>query len=221
MAAHNRWPDLGIRAQGRLDEAQQRAVRADQLTEAERGRIIDIEAKLATVEQGRERAEAQADALQRDLDTARAEAEEAQTCRRAGAGRGGSEGQGTGGPAPAGMAGGVQKQPSWPTPVLALEANPLAQETAKQPRPGMVERGIRVERRINTARDSLPGERDGLPAGSLGGLPVDPQADENREPPQCWVTRWWTKRGAPYGGWCHPRRHLQPDQVRWEPEPVL
>ena len=66
---------------------------------------------------------------------------------------------------------------------MALEANPMAQETAKQPRPGMVERRIRVERRINTARDSLPGERDGLPAGSLGGLPVDPQADENREPP--------------------------------------
>ena len=53
----------------------------------------------------------------------------------------------------------------------------MAQETAKQPRPG------RVEQRINTARDSRPGERNGLPAGSLGGLPVDPQADENREPP--------------------------------------
>jgi hypothetical protein len=36
----------------------------------------------------------------------------------------------------------------------------------------------------------------------------------------CWGTRWWTKRGAPYGwccGWCHPPDHLQPDQVRWEP----
>ena len=51
------------------------------------------------------------------------------------------------------------------------------QEEKIQPRPG------RVEHRINTARDSLPGERNGLSAGSLGGLPVDPQADENREPP--------------------------------------
>jgi len=41
----------------------------------------------------------------------------------------------------------------------------------------------RVERRINSARDSLPGERNGLPEGALGGLPADPQGDENRDPP--------------------------------------
>jgi len=29
----------------------------------------------------------------------------------------------------------------------------------------------------------LPGERNDLPAGALGGVPVDPQGDENREPP--------------------------------------
>jgi len=40
-----------------------------------------------------------------------------------------------------------------------------------------------VEKRINTARDALPGQRDGLPAGTLGGLPPDPQGDENRDPP--------------------------------------
>ncbi len=41
----------------------------------------------------------------------------------------------------------------------------------------------RVERRIASARDSLPGERNDLPEGALGQLPVDPQADENRRPP--------------------------------------
>jgi hypothetical protein len=41
----------------------------------------------------------------------------------------------------------------------------------------------RVERRIRTARDSLPGRRDALPHGALGGLPPDPQGDENRDPP--------------------------------------
>jgi len=39
----------------------------------------------------------------------------------------------------------------------------------------------------------------------------------------CWYgTRWWTKRGAPYGwccGTCHPPDHLKPEQVRWEPAP--
>jgi hypothetical protein len=40
----------------------------------------------------------------------------------------------------------------------------------------------------------------------------------------CYGTRWWTKRGSPYGwccGTCHPPDYLQPDQVRWEsaPEP--
>jgi hypothetical protein len=32
----------------------------------------------------------------------------------------------------------------------------------------------------------------------------------------CWGTRWWTKRGAPYGwccGTCHPPDHLRADQV--------
>jgi hypothetical protein len=41
----------------------------------------------------------------------------------------------------------------------------------------------RVEQRIRTARDSLPGERNDLPEGALGGMPVDPQGDENRDPP--------------------------------------
>jgi hypothetical protein len=41
----------------------------------------------------------------------------------------------------------------------------------------------RVEQRINDARDSLPGERNDLPEGALGGLPADPQGDENRDPP--------------------------------------
>ena len=40
-----------------------------------------------------------------------------------------------------------------------------------------------VEERIGNARDSLPGERDALPPDALGGMPVDPQADENRDPP--------------------------------------
>jgi len=41
----------------------------------------------------------------------------------------------------------------------------------------------RVERRIRNARDSLPGERNDLPDGALGGVPVEPQGDENRPPP--------------------------------------
>ena len=40
----------------------------------------------------------------------------------------------------------------------------------------------RVEDRIRNARDSLPGMRDALPKGELGGVPTDPQGDENREP---------------------------------------
>jgi hypothetical protein len=31
--------------------------------------------------------------------------------------------------------------------------------------------------------DRLPGQRDGLPPGALGGIPTDPQGDENRDPP--------------------------------------
>lgn len=53
----------------------------------------------------------------------------------------------------------------------------MAPQATLQPRRG------RVEERINSARDSLPGERNDLPAGSLGTLPAEPQADENREPP--------------------------------------
>jgi hypothetical protein len=41
----------------------------------------------------------------------------------------------------------------------------------------------RVEQRITQARDSLPGERNALPAGTLPGMPAEPQGDENREPP--------------------------------------
>jgi hypothetical protein len=40
-----------------------------------------------------------------------------------------------------------------------------------------------VEERIGNARDSLPGERNDLPEGALGGVPVGPQGDENRPPP--------------------------------------
>jgi hypothetical protein len=40
-----------------------------------------------------------------------------------------------------------------------------------------------VEQRINSARDSLPGRRDGLPEGALGRSPAGPQGDENRDPP--------------------------------------
>src|SRR4051794_31835778 len=40
-----------------------------------------------------------------------------------------------------------------------------------------------VEQRIRFAKDSLPGQRDGLPEGALRGLPPEPQGDENREPP--------------------------------------
>jgi hypothetical protein len=39
-----------------------------------------------------------------------------------------------------------------------------------------------VTRRVNNARDSLPGERNALPAGSLPDQVSGPQGDENREP---------------------------------------
>jgi hypothetical protein len=39
-----------------------------------------------------------------------------------------------------------------------------------------------VARRVNHARDSLPGERNALPAGSLPDHTSGPQGDENREP---------------------------------------
>ena len=41
----------------------------------------------------------------------------------------------------------------------------------------------RVEQRINSAGDSLPGQRNDLPVGALDHLPAEPQGDENREPP--------------------------------------
>lgn len=40
----------------------------------------------------------------------------------------------------------------------------------------------RIAQRIDGARDSLPGGRNDLPTGTLGGLPVEPQGDENRRP---------------------------------------
>jgi len=42
----------------------------------------------------------------------------------------------------------------------------------------------RVEQKIRFSRDTLPGQRDGLVEGSLGGMPTDPQGDENRDPPR-------------------------------------
>jgi len=41
-----------------------------------------------------------------------------------------------------------------------------------------------VEEHLNSASDRLPGQRNGLPAGTLGGIPTDPQSDENRQPPE-------------------------------------
>jgi hypothetical protein len=52
-----------------------------------------------------------------------------------------------------------------------------------EPVPAAQSRRRRVEQRVRAARDSLPGERNDLPTGALGGVPVDPQADENRDPP--------------------------------------
>jgi hypothetical protein len=53
----------------------------------------------------------------------------------------------------------------------------MANESARRPR------SRAVEKRINSARDSLPGERNDLPEGALGNVPPEPQGDENREPP--------------------------------------
>lgn len=39
-----------------------------------------------------------------------------------------------------------------------------------------------VAQRVREARDSLPGERDALPPGTLPERPPEPQGDENREP---------------------------------------
>jgi len=41
----------------------------------------------------------------------------------------------------------------------------------------------RVQHRINEAADSLPGQRNNLPPGTLDRIPPEPQADENRDPP--------------------------------------
>ena len=41
----------------------------------------------------------------------------------------------------------------------------------------------RVEQWINSARDSLPGRRNGLPEGALGGPSAQAHGDENRDPP--------------------------------------
>ena len=55
-------------------------------------------------------------------------------------------------------------------------------------------------RRAAAARDTLPGQRDALEPGTLGGVPVDPQGDENRDPPSgAPTTPPGTKRGAPPG----------------------
>ncbi len=40
----------------------------------------------------------------------------------------------------------------------------------------------RVERRARDASDSLAGERDALPAGTLPGPITEPHGDEHREP---------------------------------------
>lgn len=40
-----------------------------------------------------------------------------------------------------------------------------------------------VEPELVPSPDRLPGQRDGLPPGALGGMPADPQGDENRDPP--------------------------------------
>jgi hypothetical protein len=56
------------------------------------------------------------------------------------------------------------------------------QPAVAQTKGGRIENG-RIEERIRSARDSLPNRRDDRPNGALGGVPPDPQADENREPP--------------------------------------
>jgi hypothetical protein len=49
-------------------------------------------------------------------------------------------------------------------------------------RNGIAQRPGGVDQRIRNARDSLPGERDALPPGTLPARPPEPQGDENREP---------------------------------------
>jgi hypothetical protein len=40
-----------------------------------------------------------------------------------------------------------------------------------------------ADEQIRKAGHKLPGERNGLPPGTFGGIPADPQSDENRDPP--------------------------------------
>jgi hypothetical protein len=50
-------------------------------------------------------------------------------------------------------------------------------ERSAEPDPNITDPALRP------GPDRLPGRRDGLPAGALGGMPADPQGDENRDPP--------------------------------------
>ncbi|MGE0226147.1 MAG: hypothetical protein AB7F35_13960 [Acetobacteraceae bacterium] len=54
----------------------------------------------------------------------------------------------------------------------------MTQQSKKADRPAG-----KVEQKIRSAQDSLPGQRDSLPKGTIGGMPADPQGDENRDPP--------------------------------------
>jgi hypothetical protein len=67
-------------------------------------------------------------------------------------------------------------------PALLSASEVVMRETDDQPA-SRIQRRNRVTQRIRSARDNLPGERNDLTAGALGGVPVDPQGDENREPP--------------------------------------
>jgi hypothetical protein len=52
----------------------------------------------------------------------------------------------------------------------------------EQTRKGAGRRPDSVGQRVRDARDSLPGERDALPPGTLPENKVEPHGDENREP---------------------------------------
>jgi hypothetical protein len=64
-----------------------------------------------------------------------------------------------------------------------LELHEMADKDRRPAVTPKADKGGRVEGRIRNARDSLPGIRDALPKGALGGVPTDPQGDENRDPP--------------------------------------
>jgi hypothetical protein len=53
-------------------------------------------------------------------------------------------------------------------------SDPAADRTSRQP--------DKVANRVRDARDSLPGERDALPPGSLPATNQEPHGDEHREP---------------------------------------